>query len=113
MKTYIGAKIIQAEPGKKPGEELEGYRVIYPDGYESWSPKGVFEGAYREADGLPFGMAIEAMKLGHRVTRSEWPAQGLIVSIGENGLVWPDGELVILEHSDLLADDWQVVFAGE
>lgn len=24
----------------------EGYRVLYPDGYESWSPKDVFEKAY-------------------------------------------------------------------
>ena len=24
----------------------EGYRVHYPDGYESWSPKGVFEQAH-------------------------------------------------------------------
>ena len=25
-----------------------GYKVIYPDGYVSWSPKEVFEHAYRE-----------------------------------------------------------------
>lgn len=25
-----------------------GYRVIYPDGYESWSPKEEFERCYRE-----------------------------------------------------------------
>ena len=29
-------------------EDHEGYLVIYPDGYESWSPKHVFEEAYRE-----------------------------------------------------------------
>ena len=57
MKTYIGTKIIQAEPALRVGGEIisphdilpedvsveEGYRVKYPDGYESWSPKGVFE----------------------------------------------------------------------
>lgn len=60
MKTYIGAKIIRAEPALRVGGEIisphdilpkdasveEGYRVRYPDGYESWSPKGVFEKAY-------------------------------------------------------------------
>mgnify|MGYP000871177355 CR=1 FL=1 len=60
MKTYIGTKIIQAEPAFRIDGEIypesgpvprsmnreEGYRVHYPDGYESWSPKGVFEQAY-------------------------------------------------------------------
>lgn len=60
MKTYIGTKIIQAEPafridGKiyspdnilpKDTDVEEGYRIRYSDGYESWSPKGVFEQAY-------------------------------------------------------------------
>ena len=46
-KAYIGAKIVQAEPKKDIGGR-EGYKVIYPDGYISWSPKGVFEQAYRE-----------------------------------------------------------------
>ncbi len=45
LKTYIGSKIIHAEPMEKDG--MEGYKVVYPDGYESWSPKGVFENAYR------------------------------------------------------------------
>lgn len=47
MKSYIGAKIIrafrQAHEDGRPG-----YRVIYPDGYESWSPQATFETAYRE-----------------------------------------------------------------
>lgn len=60
MKTYIGTKIIQAEPAIRidgkvyfPDEILPedtdvevGYRVRYPDGYESWSPRDVFEAAY-------------------------------------------------------------------
>lgn len=54
MKSYIGTKIIQAIPGPAPrdmGEHKEGdegYVVKYPDGYESWSPKSVFEANYRE-----------------------------------------------------------------
>ncbi|TGK12843.1 hypothetical protein [Leptospira stimsonii] len=66
MKTYIGSKIIRAEEmskneflrtEKRPEEftELEvdepGYRIFYPDNYVSWSPKAVFETAYREVSG--------------------------------------------------------------
>jgi hypothetical protein len=55
MKSYIGTKIIKAEPmvapddvkgDNKPGDA--GYRVIYDNGYASWSPKAVFDLAYRE-----------------------------------------------------------------
>ncbi len=53
MKSYIGTKVILAEPALEP-EIVEGaparagYKVVYPDGYESWSPKDVFERNYRE-----------------------------------------------------------------
>jgi hypothetical protein len=46
MKSYIGTKIINARPLEKDGKP--GYKVRYPDGYESWSPKESFEIAYRE-----------------------------------------------------------------
>jgi len=46
MDTYIGTKIICANPQVKNG--IDGYKVVYPDGYVSWSPKDVFEEAYRK-----------------------------------------------------------------
>ncbi len=52
LKTFIGTKIVRAEPearssdGKKP--KVDGYRVIYDDGYVSWSPQDVFDRCYRE-----------------------------------------------------------------
>jgi hypothetical protein len=46
-KAYVGSKLIRAYP-EKHAEGHDGYRVIYPDGYESWSPKATFELAYRE-----------------------------------------------------------------
>lgn len=57
MEEYIGVKIIKAEPEAAlkdyhlhvKGED--GYKVVYPDGYESWSPKKVFEEAYRKLKG--------------------------------------------------------------
>ena len=54
MDAYIGTKIVLAEPAQefKPGDlrgpGRDGYRVVYPDGYVSWSPKETFEQAYRQ-----------------------------------------------------------------
>jgi len=61
MKQYIGTKLVEAEPARRINGKAvvsmseavaidatveQGYRVRYPDGYESWSPKEVFEAAY-------------------------------------------------------------------
>ena len=54
MRQYIGTKMVQAEPcigvKKDPvtGDVImqDGYKVVYQDGYESWSPTEVFETAY-------------------------------------------------------------------
>jgi len=65
MKKYLGVKLIEAEPISK--EEMykigdsengvipktPGYKVVYPDGYVSWSPKEVFEKAYMEVSPNP------------------------------------------------------------
>ena len=61
MKVYIGTEIINAGPktkhefAKDRGREIAcndidepGYIVVSPDGYVSWSPKEVFDIAYRE-----------------------------------------------------------------
>ena len=65
MKTYIGTKIIEAVPAIRKGGRVyeegqptpksmdpveEGYKVRYPDGYVSWSPKEAFERAYLALD---------------------------------------------------------------
>ncbi len=57
MKTYIGVKVVKAVPMEKDGKP--GYKVKYKDGYESWSPKDVFEEAYRELDCLDFINSVE------------------------------------------------------
>lgn len=154
METYIGTKIIQAEPalcltdldgkrsivpaGDYPGYEAgsvkEGYRVVYPDGYESWSPKDVFEEAYRRANGMPFGLAIEAAKKGKKIQRAGWNGKGQYVelascisyknacgdvvnvnhnAIGNHALAFVGTSGVQLgwlaSQADMLADDWRIV----
>lgn len=59
MKEYLGTKKIEAEPQEKDGKE--GYKVKYPDGYISWSPKNAFEKAYIEVDKLNYKDAIKML----------------------------------------------------
>ncbi len=92
MKSYIGVKLIVAEPMTRgeyieyrgwniPADENpadEGYLVKYPDGYVSWSPKAVFDGAYRVIEGQnnsispqdveEFIADVEAIQLGEKTT---------------------------------------------
>lgn len=95
MKQYLGVKLISAEPcsqdqyaGAKNfgdlsklsgGVDREGYKVVYEDGYTSWSPKDVFEKAYREINNLTFGLAIEALKLGKLIARTGWNGSGMFI----------------------------------
>lgn len=103
MLRYIGTKIIHAEPISKigfltqqgaPDAECdaaagqEGYKVVYEDGYTSWSPKAVFEAAYRRCDAMNFGLATEAAKMGKKVARAGWNGQGMYAVIMPG---YPDG----------------------
>lgn len=79
---YRGWVLPADENGSDEGylvEYLDGGKPNHPDhsGYISWSPKEQFDKAYRTADGLSFGLAIEAMKLGKRVARSGWNGKGM------------------------------------
>lgn len=149
MKTYIGTKIIDAQPayrvdGKtvqptdwpvpEGAKTEEGYAVRYQDGYMSWSPKAVFEEAYRPMDGLTFGLAIEAAKRGSKISRKGWNGKGQYVQLA-TAISYRDagGTVVNAEHNDIgnqafafvgtsgvqlgwlasqadmLADDWTIV----
>lgn len=109
LNHYLGVKEINATPMTRqayndlrgwtvPVDENpldEGYLVEYLDGgqanhpgfkgYISWSPKAVFERAYRPVDGLTFGLAIEAMKKGYKVARSGWNGKGMWISLSGYG----------------------------
>lgn len=148
MKQYIGSKIVQAEPMRRSawheskgwpipiedGWDGEGYKVRYEDGYESWSPKEVFEAAYRRTDGLNFGLALEAAKMGKKIARKGWNGKGQYVVLGRSFAYFTSGEMIYDAHhedigskalvfvgtrgsqvgwlasqSDMLADDWYIV----
>ena len=105
MRQYIGTKLINALPMTRqayndfrgwvlPEDEDgsdQGYLIEYLDGgkantdeyagYVSWSPKDVFDRAYRPVVGMSFGLAIEALKAGHRVARAGWNGKGMWLSL--------------------------------
>jgi hypothetical protein len=158
MQQHIGTKLINAEPMNRqayndlrgwtiPADENpadEGYLVEYIDGgqanhpdfkgYISWSPKDVFERAYRPVTGMSFGLALEAMKQEHYVQRTGWNGKGLkLALVGKGGcymhsfaevstlpyivIIYPQnaqntpGAIVpwLASQTDMLADDWQIV----
>lgn len=98
---HIGTKIINAHPmtrqqyndlrgwtvpsDENPGDD--GYLVEYMDGgsanhpdytgYISWSPKEVFDRAYRPVSAMTFGDALVMLKAGERVCRAGWNGKGM------------------------------------
>lgn len=153
MRQYIGSKVVNACPAYRctfPGGMVtyagmgdvipteckieEGYRVRYEDGYLSWSPKAVFEAAYRETSGLSFGLAIEAAKMGKKIARAGWNGKNQYVelaycisyknnaadvvnvnhcNIGNKAFAFVGTSGVqmgwLASQADMLADDWQIV----
>lgn len=160
-KSYIGTKLVKMTPmnraeynsyrnWKLPEDENgedEGYLVEYTDGgkpndlrhagYISWSPKQQADNAYREIDGMTFGLAVEAMKKGMKVSRSGWNGKGLFVyyvppnsykaqtgvakqHFGDNAMVPYNAYMAIKNVNgtvstwvpsvnDCLSEDWNVV----
>nr|DAV87641.1 MAG TPA: hypothetical protein [Caudoviricetes sp.]DAX10112.1 MAG TPA: hypothetical protein [Caudoviricetes sp.] len=91
MNKYIGTKMIEAEPMTKgvynesrgravPGDPNDaGYLVKYQDGYESWSPKEVFDKAYMKVDDntdLPSGVSIGQKMVDEFIAYTETKTMG-------------------------------------
>lgn len=81
MEKYIGTKIVDAEPQEK--DSIPGYKVVYENGYGSWSPKDVFEKAYLKVTPNPnrpskvsidqqmvkdFIASVDSTKIGEKTT---------------------------------------------
>lgn len=113
LASYIGIKRVRATPMNRadyntlrdwqlPADENgadEGYLVEYVDGgapnlphlfegYVSWSPKDVFERAYRAETGIgSFSNALEALKSGYRVARVGWNGKGMWLTVSPGATV--------------------------
>ena len=83
LRTYTGKKTVKAirmgaGEAKRNGAAIteetvlnnignDGYLVMYPDGYRSWSPKKVFDEAYRLSETKVDRMKIELADLNVRI----------------------------------------------
>lgn len=142
MQLYIGTKQVTAKPMTRSDAEAhlgrtvggdkhgDGYLVEYEGGYQAWSPKDVFDAAYRPTTGMTFGLTIEALKAGKRVARAGWNGKGMWLKLVPNSLA----DYVAFQHealnplpwigmktadecfvpwlasqTDVLAEDWQIV----
>ena len=97
MKTYIGTKVLKAMPmelqeacmshGVRVSESSaanptdSGYLVQYLDGYTSWSPKEVFEEAYRELGTMSYSDALICLQGGYKLARAGWNGKGMWVAL--------------------------------
>jgi hypothetical protein len=93
MKLHIGTKLITSTPMTRaaynsyrgwdlPANENgadDGLLVQYPEGHISWSPKAIFEDAYKPSGEMTLGMAIEAAKQGYKIARSGWNGKDMFV----------------------------------
>ena len=144
MKQFIGVKQLKATPmtrldyvlmrgwelpadenGDDPGflvEYLDGGKPNHPEhlGYISWSPEEVFNNAYRPINGMTFGLALEALKLGHRVQRAGWNGKGMFLFLVPGSIfkvnrppllgIYPEGtEVTYCPHIDMKAADNKIV----
>lgn len=157
METYIGTKILKATPmalgeyniyrgwiiPENEDPTKQGYLVLYPDGYESWSPKDVFEESYRREGEMNFGHALEILNRGGAVARTGWNGSGMFLYLvpapatgypaqtgvakaffGEEALVPYTAYVAIKSvngtvspwapsQTDMLADDWTIISFDE
>lgn len=113
MKKYIGTKEVSATPAwqidgtvyPKDGvvprsmNRKDGYKVVYEDGYESWSPKDVFEKAYKPSDTVLDRLKIERYELKERIEKIEaLLGNGIYEVVKKEGGI-PQAVLLILQDS--------------
>lgn len=151
MEKYIGVKVVHAAPmtlgeynklrgwtiPEDENPEIDGFLVLYPDGYRSWCPKPQFEQANRLVNKMTFGHAIEAMKIGAKVAREEWGEKNAFVFLVPGSEfkvnrapllgIYPEGTEIkyhshidmkttqgyivpwLASQADMLAEDWSIV----
>lgn len=155
MTPYIGTKQIEATPcslgrfnhaykkadrakEKKAGNyKVRGYLVKYSDDHQGWSPKDVFDAAYRINGKLNFGHALTMLKQGKKIFRDGWNGKGMFVYLVDGSQfkvnrppllgIYPEGKTINYNphmdiknadgtvstwspsNGDALAEDWSFI----
>ena len=112
MKKFIGTKVVKAEPmtmaeaQKVLGREIkpatveeDGYLVKYKDGYKSWSPKSVFEEAYKPIETFLDRLVIEKQELTVKVDklRKFLSMKDVIMKVGSFQFVRMTEQIEVME----------------
>lgn len=116
MQGYVGTKYVMAEPCG------DNYKIVHEDGFESWSPKEIFESAYRSNGNFNFGDALFLLKRCCRLARKGWNGKGMYIELqrpdehskmtlpyiymktaDDNFVPW------LASQTDMLAEDWEVI----
>lgn len=144
---YIRMNMVEMEPmtlhqfddfknREHTGEDAEGYKITYPDGYVSWCPKTVSDQVSipcGDNRGLPFGYAIaQCQFFGKKIKRAGWNGEDQYVEYREcatlntegvdlhstcfvfhfkNRVTGETGIQVgwLASQADLKANDWQII----
>lgn len=113
--------LIEDKAGQKNTEQYQGF--------VQWLPECEFNRKYKQNGLLPFGVAIEALKQGHKACRSGWNGKGMWLSFIPkshwettrglemlDGLPWigmktVDDKFVpwLASQTDVLAEDWLII----
>lgn len=145
MERFIGTKLVNAKPLTRlaynqfrgwelPSDENgddEGFLVEYVDGgkantseyagYISWSPKDVFERAYKPVTAVfDFGEAVRRLKAGKLVAREGWNGKGMFLLLVPGSTfnvsrapmlgIFPEGtEIKYLPHIDMRTATGEIV----
>jgi len=140
--SYRGWELPIDEDGADEGfliEYLDGGKQNHPNhtGYVSWSPKEVFQRAYKMIGLLNFSDALLLVRQGQKIARQGWNGKGMFLFLVPGSTftvnrapllgIYPEGTQVdycphidmrtadgkivpwLASQTDLLAEDWVVV----
>ena len=113
MKKYIKTEGVSATPAWRVNGVIypkdgavprvmnreDGYKVVYEDGYESWSPKEVFKKTYKPADSFLDRMKIELEELQYR-----WSKLTSFMQSEKFSALSPEKRGLLIRQSDIMED---------
>ncbi len=113
MKKYIKTEVVSATPAWRVNGVIypkdgvvprvmnreDGYKVVYEDGCESWSPKEVFEKTYKPANTFLDRMKIELEEL-----QCRWSKLTSFMQSEKFLALSPEKRGLLIRQSDIMED---------
>lgn len=122
-RLFSGLQTVRCRPEMRGGQL--GYELVNAQGELEWVSKTTFELRYHSHSRLPFGVAMELMRDGHRVRRESWRHPTTHLRLAERihpqqpreqyiayNYPWAESRhesVWMPAHPDILAKDWTVL----